>query len=240
MSVARGTVASPDGTKLYVTDYDADKLYVVATIAPNNPPTAGTWTLNAPSATTGTVTGQVGATDPDGDVLTYAVTTKPTKGTLSLKADGTFTYTPTSTARHAASANNAPLSATTDSFGVSVSDGRGGLIGTTVTVNILPANKVPTYTLTVGTPSSTTGVVTGKVTASDGDWDVRTFTASAPAKGTVAVTSTGSFTYTTLDPIAASFGVYRLDWTAKPAVGVIETVIDENQAFLAGGGGIEL
>jgi large repetitive protein len=46
--------------------------------------------------------------------------------------------------------------------------------------------------------------------------------------------------YTSSDPTSASFGVYRLDWTAKPAVGVIETVIDENQAFLAGGGGIEL
>jgi VCBS repeat-containing protein len=46
--------------------------------------------------------------------------------------------------------------------------------------------------------------------------------------------------YASLDPATASFGVYRLDWTAKPAVGVIETVIDENEAFLAGGGGIEL
>ena len=46
--------------------------------------------------------------------------------------------------------------------------------------------------------------------------------------------------YVTLDPAAASFGVYRLDWSPKPAVGVIETVIDENEAYLAGGGGIEL
>jgi hypothetical protein len=46
--------------------------------------------------------------------------------------------------------------------------------------------------------------------------------------------------YTSSDPAAGSFGVYRQDWTAKPAVGVIETVIDENQAAIAGGGGIEL
>jgi len=46
--------------------------------------------------------------------------------------------------------------------------------------------------------------------------------------------------YVTLDPAAASFGVYRQDWSPKPAVGVIETVIDENEAYLAGGGGIEL
>jgi hypothetical protein len=43
-----------------------------------------------------------------------------------------------------------------------------------------------------------------------------------------------------LDPIAASFGIYNQDWTPKPAADVIEAVIDENDAFLAGGGGIEL
>jgi hypothetical protein len=37
-----------------------------------------------------------------------------------------------------------------------------------------------------------------------------------------------------------SFGVYTQNWTPKPAVDVIEAIIDENEAFLAGGGGIEL
>jgi hypothetical protein len=46
--------------------------------------------------------------------------------------------------------------------------------------------------------------------------------------------------YLTLDPIAASFGVYRLNWTPKPAADTIELIIDENDAFLNGGGGIEL
>jgi hypothetical protein len=46
--------------------------------------------------------------------------------------------------------------------------------------------------------------------------------------------------YTSSETYSSSSGVYRQDWTAKPAVGVIETVIEENQAFLAGGGGIEL
>lgn len=192
-SAPAATVASPDGRQLYVTD--ADKVYVVSLIPPNNAPTDGDPTLNPPSAT-GTVTGKVGVTDPDRDPLKYTVAAKPAKGTLTLKADGTFTYTPTATARHAASTVNAPSSLTTDTFKVLVSDGRGGVVESTVTVNILPANKVPTYTLTVGTPNSTTGVVTGKVTASDGDFDVRTFTVSTAAKGTVVVTSTGSFTYT--------------------------------------------
>jgi hypothetical protein len=46
--------------------------------------------------------------------------------------------------------------------------------------------------------------------------------------------------YTSSDPATATFGVYRQDWTPKASVGVIETVIDENQAILARGGGIEL
>ncbi|MBP1816477.1 VCBS domain-containing protein [Mycobacterium sp. OAE908] len=202
MSVAPGTTLSPDGRKLYITDYDADKVYVVAMVPPNTPPTVGTPIINAPSATTGTLTGKVVVTDQDGDPLTYTVTAKPTKGTLTLKADGTFTYTPTATARHAAAADNAPTSALSDSFTVSVSDGRGGVVTPTTTVSILPANKVPTYTLSTGTPSSATGVVTGKVTASDGDYDVRTFTASTPAKGTVVLKSTTSSTTFTYTPTA--------------------------------------
>jgi len=43
-----------------------------------------------------------------------------------------------------------------------------------------------------------------------------------------------------LDLVQGTFGVYHQDWTEKPAVNVIEAVIDENEAFLAGGGGIEL
>jgi hypothetical protein len=46
--------------------------------------------------------------------------------------------------------------------------------------------------------------------------------------------------WNTLDPIAASFGIYNLNWTPKKAVSTIEAIIDENKAFLAGGGGIEL
>ena len=45
---------------------------------------------------------------------------------MIVNANGTFTYTPTAAARHAASAVNAPSTVTTDSFTVTVSDGRRG------------------------------------------------------------------------------------------------------------------
>lgn len=40
------------------------------------------------------VGGQLKAVDPDGDVLTYEITTEPTKGSIDLKKDGSFVYTP--------------------------------------------------------------------------------------------------------------------------------------------------
>lgn len=40
------------------------------------------------------VGGVLTATDPDGECLTYTLTTEPVKGTVELREDGTFTYTP--------------------------------------------------------------------------------------------------------------------------------------------------
>lgn len=40
------------------------------------------------------VGGQLRATDPDGDTVTFELTTEPVKGTLDLEEDGSFVYTP--------------------------------------------------------------------------------------------------------------------------------------------------
>jgi VCBS repeat-containing protein len=40
--------------------------------------------------------------------------------------------------------------------------------------------------------------------------------------------------YTSSSPNSATFGVFRNDWSAKPAVGLIKTVINENKAIIAG------
>ena len=60
----------------------------------NMAPTAAatSFTTQADTAYTGKVT----ATDPDMDALTYAVSTAPTKGTLTLSANGNFSYVPNS------------------------------------------------------------------------------------------------------------------------------------------------
>lgn len=66
---------------------------------------------------TGEVTGNLNATDPNGDEpLTYTVTQQPAHGTVVVRPDGTYTYTPTA---------GAPTSTLTDSFTVSIDDSVG-------------------------------------------------------------------------------------------------------------------
>ncbi|MCT4706028.1 cadherin-like domain-containing protein, partial [Enterobacteriaceae bacterium H16N7] len=72
-------------------------------------------------------TGQVTATDVDGDTLGYTITTQPAHGTVTLNATtGAYTYTPT------ADYNG------TDSFVVQISDGNGGVVQSTVNFTVTP------------------------------------------------------------------------------------------------------
>ncbi|MDT4999365.1 MAG: large repetitive protein, partial [Mycobacterium sp.] len=196
ISQSPGATVSPDGTELYVTDRPAGVVHVISLTAPNANPVVGTATKGAPNATTGAITGTVGVTDPNGDPLSYTVSGAPTKGSVVVGANGTFTYTPTAAARHAASTVGAPSSVTTDSFTMTVTDGRRGVVTTRITVDVSPTNTVPTVTKTVGSPNSATGVVTGNVTGVDADNDVITYTSSVPTKGSVTLTATGGFIYT--------------------------------------------
>jgi hypothetical protein len=67
-----------------------------------------------------TVTGNLGASDAEGDTLTYKVTQGPKYGTLAIdQATGNFTYTPNDINYNAVQ---------TDSFAVSVSDGKTNLL----------------------------------------------------------------------------------------------------------------
>ena len=65
----------------------------------------------------GEVSGNLNATDPNGDEpLTYTVTQQPAHGTVVVRPDGTYTYTPTA---------GAPTSTLTDSFSVTIDDSVG-------------------------------------------------------------------------------------------------------------------
>ncbi|SEG42957.1 Ig-like domain-containing protein [Paenibacillus sp. UNC499MF] len=156
---------------------------VTVTVTPvNDPPAAENAALVTPEDTP--VSGQVTATDADGDALTFALGTPPANGTAAVTPAGAFTYTP------AADYNG------TDTFTVIVSDGNGGTAEAAVTVTVTPVNDAPvTADLALTTPEDTP--LTGTVTATDADGDSLTFLlGTVPTNGTVAVLQDGTFTYT--------------------------------------------
>jgi VCBS repeat-containing protein len=165
---------------------------VAVLVSPSNGGPTGTTTAGAPDAN-GRVTGAVQVSDPDSDTLTYAVSA-PERGTVTVNPDGSFAYTPTATARHAAAADGAPASAVTDAFTVTVTDGHGGNVDVPVTVAIAPANVIPTGSLRLDEPRLG-GMLSGTVQASDADADTLGYTASTPTNGTVTVYPDGTFTY---------------------------------------------
>ncbi|MDG4668015.1 Ig-like domain-containing protein [Mycobacterium sp. 236(2023)] len=191
-----------DSFRVAVTDGHGgtDSVLVRVAIAPapaNTAPGNGQVTRN-PAGANGVVTGSVSATDPDGDALSYTGSTTTAKGAATVNADGSFTYTPTGAARHAAAATNAATTgANRDSFTVTVSDGRGGTLSVAVSVDISPQNTAPTgATATAGTAAAD-GAVSGTVTATDSDKDTLTYAlgATAPVRGEVTVNANGTFTY---------------------------------------------
>jgi VCBS repeat-containing protein/YVTN family beta-propeller protein len=175
---------------------------VTVNISPTNAAPAGTAVVvGEPNWFTGVVTGSVSATDADGDALFYSGSTLTGKGVVVVALNGTFTYTPTSTARHAAGRVGAASADKVDTFTVTAVDGYGGTITVPVTVTISPANTAPIAgTVTVGDPNATSGALIGSVSASDANGDALTFSGSATtSRGTVVVASDGTFTYTPSD-----------------------------------------
>ncbi|WP_316801641.1 Calx-beta domain-containing protein [Pedobacter frigidisoli] len=198
---AHGTVVvNPDGTFTYTpaNNYSGNDTFTVvvsdgkggattvtvnvSVAATNVPPVA-----SAPALTTSEGTpanGKITATDADGDVLTYTVTTQPSRGTVVMNPDGTYTYTP------------APNYTGTDAFTVVISDGKGGTAIVTVNVTVTPVNHAPVASAPAISTNEDT-LVNGAITASDVDGDPLTFTiATQPAHGTVVLNANGTYTYT--------------------------------------------
>ncbi|MCV7015103.1 Ig-like domain-containing protein [Mycolicibacterium madagascariense] len=166
----------------------------------NQAPVAGPTPISNPGEN-GVVLGQVSATDPNGDPITYTTQATSTLGgtVVPLNSTGGFIYTPTAQARHDAAAADAPVSALSDSFTITASDGRGGVTPIVVTVPVSPANSAPAAGTTTVNPAGANGVVTGTVSATDADADKLTYTGPTTTTtngGTVTTTATGGFTYT--------------------------------------------
>ena len=166
---------------------------------PNSRPTA-TVSVEKPDPALGATRVIVLAEDPDDDALTYTAS-RPAMGRVTDSGAGVFTYTPTTFARLIARAFSFIR---TDRFSVTVDDGRGGTTTVKVIAPIVPRNSAPVAgATTVGTPASATGVVVGRVKATDPNRDAIAYTETTKVtdKGTVAITRGGGFTYTP-DPVA--------------------------------------
>ena len=128
--------------------------------------------------------------DPDGDPLAAIQVSQPNQGTVSVNADGSFTYTPNADATGQ------------DSFTYVANDSAADSVVATVTIQINPVNDPPSasddsYTTTEDTPL----VVDVQAGVLDNDFDIdgdplTAILASEPAQGSVTLNSDGSFTYT--------------------------------------------
>lgn len=120
------------GTDTFVYQVDDGKggidtaVVTINVTASNSPPVAVNDTFTTPYQTTFNGTVATNDSDPNGDTLTFAAATLPSHGTLTMAANGTFTYVP------AAGYSGA------DSFTYTVNDGNGGTATATVAITVGP------------------------------------------------------------------------------------------------------
>jgi VCBS repeat-containing protein len=172
---------------------DSNVATVTLTITPvNDAPVAQNdpYSINEDTVLTVPVPGVLSNdTDVDGNPLTAVLNSGPIHGTLSLNANGSFTYTP------AANYNGS------DSFTYHASDGSLNSNVATVTITITPVNDPPVaasdaYSTSMNTPLT---VAAPGVLANDTDADGNPLTAVlnvGPSNGALVLNANGSFTYT--------------------------------------------
>jgi large repetitive protein len=128
-------------------------------------------------------------TDSDGDTLTTSIATNPSHGSVTLNANGSFTYTP-------AANYNGP-----DSFTYIANDGLSNSAPATVSINVTAVNDAPVANdddYTVNEDQQLTVSVPG-VLANDTDVENDTLTAvivANPTNGVITLNPDGSFVYT--------------------------------------------
>ena len=127
--------------------------------------------------------------DPDGDALTAVLDASATHGSVTLNADGSFSYTPQTNFSG------------TDSFTYHAADGKLDSNSATVTLTVGAANQTPVAVDDAYTVNEDTAldVAAPGVLANDNDADGDTLAAvldSPPGNGMLTLNTDGSFTYT--------------------------------------------
>ncbi|WP_157670977.1 retention module-containing protein, partial [Chitinibacter sp. GC72] len=152
----------------------------------NNNPLVNDLSVSTPEDTP--VSGQLTARDPDGDTLSYGKVSDPRNGSVTVQADGSWTYTPNPD-------YNGP-----DSFQVIVTDGKGGTDTLTVNVGVTPVNDVPDAINDTASTLINTPVQNINVLGNDKDVDGDTLTVTSanlqdPSKGSVTVNPDGTLNF---------------------------------------------
>ncbi|WP_305814422.1 HlyD family type I secretion periplasmic adaptor subunit [Photobacterium leiognathi] len=186
----------------------------------NNSPAGGN--ITAETEEDIPVSGQLMATDADGDELNFALAddSLPSNGLVNVNKDGSWEYTP-----------NTDFNGE-DNFDVIVNDGKGGTDTITVNITVKPANVDPVIVDNNGTPLGDSIVVTtdeevtvdGSLSATDADadGDTLTFTQSTdPANGKVTVDANGNWTY---DPHPDFHGNDKFDVIVSDGKGGTDTI----------------
>ncbi|MES2665388.1 MAG: VCBS domain-containing protein, partial [Pseudomonadota bacterium] len=139
-------------------------------------------------------------------------------GTLTVNADGTYTYVV-----NAAAVNARPVGPVSDVFDVSVTDSAGVVTSSTLTVNVTGANDTPDAQGTTATATEDAGPITidvARLTADRDAGDVLTVTPTVdPAQGTVSVLGT----VITFTPAANFFGAATITYTVTDALGLSDS-----------------
>jgi VCBS repeat-containing protein len=152
-------------------------------------------------------------TSPSGSPLTAALVAGPAHGSLTLNADGSFTYAPT--------AGYVGI----DTFTYTASDGIATSSPATVTLNVTDQAPVVADSAYNATPGSALFVPANGVLANDSDPDqdsLKAILSTAPANGSLTLNADGSFTYT---PKAGFLGKDSFQYQANDgALGTTATV----------------
>jgi VCBS repeat-containing protein len=171
--------------------------------------------------------GSLSASDAEGDSVTFSLASGATNGSVSINANGSYTYIPTANFYGP------------DSFTYTVSDGQGGSTNGTVTVTVSSVNDLP-IPANVSVSVAEDSALSGALTATDVDGDTLTFgSGTAPAHGSVSISSNGAYVYT---PTGNYFGpdsfTYSVsDGNGGTATGTVSvTVTNVNDAPTTSGG----
>ena len=167
-------------------------------------------------------------TDPDGDPLTAVLEDDVTNGTLTLNADGSFTYEPGTTY------------VATDAFTYRASDGTvtGNLATVTITItNAAPEATADTYSTPLNTPLVAPPIDGVLANDTDANGDALTATlVDDVTNGTLTLATDGSFTYTPNTGFVGndSFTYVAGDGVAESPVATVTITITNDPPTAAG------